>query len=407
MRFLMVTTFYPPFSFGGDAISVRELSLALVRRGHEVTVVHDVDAYAVLTDRALPPYQMEEDDEGVRVVRLKSRWGMLSLLLVHQLGRPVFHSARLRGLFRSGRFDVVTFHNPSLIGGPGVLTWAENAVTVYMAREHWLVCPTHVLWRHRRERCDRRECLRCLAVYRRPPQLWRYTGAINRALRQVDHVVALSEFSRQKHREFGLEREMVVLPNFVPDAGPARDDGGSPHHRPYFFFAGRLERLKGLDDVLPLWRQFGEADLLIAGRGDHGDRLREIAAGIPNVRFLGQLRQEELPRYYRHAVAALVPSEGFEAFPRVLIEALMTGTPVVARAIGPAPEFVAASGAGELFSTPEELIPLLRRLVNDPPHRARLAANAARAVEERWSESVIVPQLLTLIAATRPPVTPA
>ena len=79
----------------------------------------------------------------------------------------------------------------------------------------------------------------------------------------------------------------------------------------------------------------------------------------------------------------------------------MTGTPVVARAVGPAPEFVAASGAGELFSTPEELTPLLHRLVNDPPHRARLAANAARAVEERWSESVIVPELLALIAGTR------
>jgi glycosyltransferase involved in cell wall biosynthesis len=401
VRFLMVTTFYPPFSFGGDAISVRELSRALVRRGHEVTVVHDVDAYAALTDRPLPPYRLEEDDQGIRVVRLKSRWGILSLLLVHQLGRPVFHSARLRRLFRSGGFDVIAFHNPSLIGGPGILTWARDAVTVYMAREHWLICPTHVLWRHRRERCDRRECLRCLAAYRRPPQLWRYTGAINRALRQVDHVVALSEFSRRKHREFGLEREMVVLPNFVPDPGPGVDDGGSPHHRPYFFFAGRLERLKGLDDVLPLWRHFGEADLLIAGRGDHGDRLREIAADIPSVRFLGQLPPEELPRYYRHAVAALVPSEGYEAFPRVLIEALMTGTPVLARAIGPAPEFVAASGAGELFSTPGELTTLMHRLVNDPAHRARLAANAAGAVEAHWSESVIVPQLLALIAGTR------
>jgi glycosyltransferase involved in cell wall biosynthesis len=334
-------------------------------------------------------------------VRLKSRWGVLSLLLVHQLGRPVFHSARLRRLFRSGRFDVVTFHNPSLIGGPGILTWAGDAVTVYMAREHWLICPTHVLWRHRRERCDRRECLRCLAAYRRPPQLWRYTGAINRALRRVDHVVALSEFSRRKHREFGLEREMVVLPNFVPDAAPAGEDGGSPHQRPYFFFAGRLERLKGLDDVLPVWRHFAGADLLIAGRGDHGDRLRELARGIPNVHFLGQLAPEELPRYYRHAVAALVPSEGYEAFPRVLIEALMTGTPVLARATGPAPEFVAASGAGELFTTPEELPPLLHRLVNDPTHRARLAARAVQAVEERWSESVIVPQLLALIAGTR------
>jgi glycosyltransferase involved in cell wall biosynthesis len=85
----------------------------------------------------------------------------------------------------------------------------------------------------------------------------------------------------------------------------------------------------------------------------------------------------------------------------------MTGTPVVARALGPAPEFVAASGAGELFSTPEELTSLMHRLVNDSSHRARLAANAAKAVEEHWSEAVIVPQLLALIAATRPRARPA
>lgn len=395
----MVSTFYPPFSFGGDAISVQQLSRALVRLGHDVTVVHDVDAYGALHDGPLPPIRSEDDDHGVRVLRLKSRWGALSPFLVHQLGRPVLHSGRLRELFRSGQFDVVTFHNPSLIGGPGILTWPRGAVTVYMAREHWLICPTHVLWRRRRERCDRRQCLRCLASYRRPPQLWRYTGAINRALREVDLVVALSEFSREKHRQFGLEREMVVLPNFVPETATEVDDATRPQARPYFLFAGRLERLKGLDDVLPVWKQLPAADLLIAGKGDHGDHLRRLAAGTPNVRFLGQVPPEELRRYYRHAVAVLVPSEGYEAFPRVLIEALSAGTPVVARGIGPAPELVATSGAGEIFSTPGELPGLLDRLLTDPAHRARLAANAVRAVKERWTESVVVPQFLALVNA--------
>ncbi len=395
----MVTTFYPPFSFGGDAISVQQLSRALVRRGHDVTVVHDVDAYGALHSGPLPPLREEDDDQGVRVLRLKSRWGALSPLLVHQFGRPVLHSRRLRELFRSGRFDVVTYHNPSLIGGPGILTWAEDAVTVYMAREHWLVCPTHVLWRHRRERCDQRECLRCVLAYRRPPQLWRYTGAINRALRRIDLVVALSEFSREKHREFGLEREMVVLPNFVPDTALGSDLAGRPQEQPYFFFAGRLERIKGLDDLLPIWRRLTGADFLIAGEGDHGAHLRRLAAGMTNVRFLGQIAPEQLPRYFRHAVAVLVPSVGYEAFARVLIEALSAGTPVVARRIGPAAEFVATSGAGETFSTPEELAGLLDRLLKDPSHRARLAANAMKSVRERWTESVVVPQFLALVDA--------
>ena len=42
----MVTTFYPPYHFGGDAMYVYRLSNALARAGHHVTVVHNVDAYS-------------------------------------------------------------------------------------------------------------------------------------------------------------------------------------------------------------------------------------------------------------------------------------------------------------------------------------------------------------------------
>jgi hypothetical protein len=45
LRIAMVTTFYPPYNFGGDGQYVRRLAHALVRRGHEVDVIHDADAY--------------------------------------------------------------------------------------------------------------------------------------------------------------------------------------------------------------------------------------------------------------------------------------------------------------------------------------------------------------------------
>ena len=56
--------------------------------------------------------------------------------------------------------------------------------------------------------------------YRRPPQLWRYTGAVGRAARHVDAFIAMSEFSRAKHAEFGFEPEMEVVPYFLPDPDP-------------------------------------------------------------------------------------------------------------------------------------------------------------------------------------------
>ena len=49
LRFCMVTTFYPPRSFGGDAVAVQSLARALVRAGHDVTVICDDDAYRTLS----------------------------------------------------------------------------------------------------------------------------------------------------------------------------------------------------------------------------------------------------------------------------------------------------------------------------------------------------------------------
>jgi glycosyltransferase involved in cell wall biosynthesis len=406
LRFAMVTTFYPPHNFGGDGIAVQRLSRALVRRGHHVTVLHDVDAYNLLHQGEEPSPTAEPP--GLEVHRLRSRFNGLSPLLNHQLGTPVLHSPRIRRILRHGAFDVIHFHNVSLIGGPGILS-AGRGLKVYEAHEHWLVCPTHVLWRHNREPCTGRQCARCLLHYRRPPQLWRYTGMLDRRLRHIDILISKSEFSRQKHGEFGFSGEMEVLPYFLPDMEAHEPVGSSPHHRPYFLFVGRLERIKGLDDVIPLFRRYPEADLLIAGDGTHGPTLQKAAADVPGVRFLGRLSVEELHRHYAHALAVIVPSVGFETFGIIIIEAFRHGTPVIARRIGPFPEIVESCGGGLLFRNVEELGAAMRRLQQDDSLRADLGRRARRGFLENWTEDVIVPRYLKLVrqsihkAAGRPP----
>jgi glycosyltransferase involved in cell wall biosynthesis len=45
LRFCMITSFYPPYNYGGDGIYVHGLSNALAERGHQVHVIHCLDAY--------------------------------------------------------------------------------------------------------------------------------------------------------------------------------------------------------------------------------------------------------------------------------------------------------------------------------------------------------------------------
>ena len=120
----MLTTFYPPHSFGGDGIGIQRLARALVRRGHRVTVVHDVDAFTALHLGPLP--EATPEPEGLEVVRLRSRLGVLSPALTQQTGRPLANGRALRALVERGRFDVLHFNNVSLIGGPGLLSIGDG-----------------------------------------------------------------------------------------------------------------------------------------------------------------------------------------------------------------------------------------------------------------------------------------
>jgi glycosyltransferase involved in cell wall biosynthesis len=305
---------------------------------------------------------------------------------------------RIEKILDAGDFDVTVFNNISLVGGPGLLS-AGRGVTLYDAHEHWLVCPMHVLWRHNREPCTGRQCLRCTLNFRRPPQLWRYTGLLERNLGHVDAFIAKSEFSRAKHAEFGFTRPMEVIPYFLPDEEGNAGDGaaGVGTGRPYFLFVGRLEKIKGLDDVIPVFRGYPEADLVIAGAGEHGSALKELAAGADNIHFLGRVAMDRLPALYRDARALIVPSTGFETFGIILIEAFREGVPVIARRIGPFPELVEKSRGGLLFDGPDDLRVALDRLRSDGAYREELGRNARAGYEMNWTEDVVVPQYLILI----------
>jgi glycosyltransferase involved in cell wall biosynthesis len=398
----MVTTFYPPYHFGGEAVFVRRLAHALARHGHRVDVIHDADAYGVLGAGAeLAPL---EEPDGVQVHRLRSHFGALSCLLTHQTGRPIVHGRRIRRILDGGDYDVIHFHNVSLVGGPGILAYGQ-ALKLYTAHEYWLVCPTSMLWRHNREICTQKQCFRCPLHYNRPPQLWRWTSLLESQLPHIDAFLTPSAFAAAKHAELGFSRTMEVLPNFLPDAEP-EDTATAPRSEgvaaaPYFLFVGRLKMYKGLQDVIPLFGEGAPADLLIAGTGagtgNYEPELRRLAARLPRVRFLGRLTSSELRRYYADAIAIVVPPIHFEIAPLVVVEAFREGTPVIARRCGPFPEIIETSGGGLLFDTEAELRASLHRLAGDPGLRARLGEAGRQAHQALWSETAILPRYLALI----------
>ena len=394
LKFCFISTFYPPYSAGGDAIAVQRLARELVRQGHSVTVIHDLDAFGTLNRAPFPPEKNQDD--GVDIVSLHSPLGFASPLLVQQTGRPVIQGHRIAKILKDGRFDVVNFHNASLIGGPGMFHFGGDALRLYTAHEHWLVCPTHILWRNKKEVCTSKRCVKCQLTYHRPPQLWRYTSLMQNSIASIDAFIAMSEFSRSKHREFGFERDMHVIPPCGGTAATSRPTA-SPHPRPYFFFAGRLEIGKGLQTVLPTLRRFPEVDLLVAGEGSMKEQLRR--EGGKQVVFLDQLAADSLEGYYHHAIATIVPSLAYETFGLTLVESFRCGSPVIARRIGPFPDIVETSNGGILYDTDDELLAAMRRLAEDAVHRSNLGQQGRAAFVRLWEDSVSAGAYLNMVSA--------
>ncbi|TVS13555.1 MAG: glycosyltransferase [Wenzhouxiangella sp.] len=141
---------------------------------------------------------------------------------------------------------------------------------------------------------------------------------------------------------------------------------------------GRMTRKKGWDVLI---RAFRRADpgpsvrLNLFGSGSARRSLARLAAGDDRIRLHGF--RQDIKDYYQAFDLFVCPSR-YEPLPRVMLEAMDAGTPVVASAVGGCVELVESYG-GELFppGDVEALAAILSRLATDPParHRPDLSAH--------------------------------
>lgn len=390
MRFCMITTFFGPHSFGGDAAYVDRLTRALLRQGHHVDVVYCVDAFEAVADGVSPRDYVAP--AGLGLERFRSRLGIVSPLWTHQTGRLGPKARTLEKVLARG-YDVVHLHNVSLAGGPALIERAadHDGVTLMTAHEYWLLCPLSTLWKHDREICELPQCVRCTIAARRPPQLWRRGQRLARAVARLDALVFPSDFARARHAAFADVVPQVTLPYFLPEDWAAAGDANGPRpapERPYFATAGRFVTSKGFQRLIPLFESLPSLDLRIAGSGPAEPALRRLAAGVPNVHFEGQLGPPQIETLFRDARAVIVPSYLNETFGYVVAEAYSAGAPAIVSNAGALPEIVAASGGGIVCSTDADFADAIRLLADDDELRTSLVARGRRALEAIWSEPV-------------------
>lgn|ERR1700733_4846331 len=209
--------------------------------------------------------------------------------------------------------------------------------------------------------------------------------ALERMARNVDQFLSPSRFTARMHAERGFPRELSHLPNFIDTVdGEWRNPALRPHETSYFLFAGRLEKIKGLQTLIAMWHRTRGYDLLVAGTGTYEPELRAMAAGNPRIRFLGLVPQAELGVLYFHALACIVPSITYETFGLTSVEAFARKTPAIVRNLGALPEVIEESGGGYVFESDDELLAQMDRIANSPELRAGLGQRGYDAFLRLW-----------------------
>ena len=154
-----------------------------------------------------------------------------------------------------------------------------------------------------------------------------------------DKIIANSKFIARRIKKY-YKRDSVVInpPVNVGDFKISRE------RQKYFLAAGRLMAYKRFDIVVEAFNQLG-LPLKIISRGPEYARLKKMAKS--NIEFLGRVSDEELRRHFSQCQALIFPQE--EDFGITAIEAMASGTPLIAYRGGDIPEHVEEGKTGIFF----------------------------------------------------------
>jgi D-inositol-3-phosphate glycosyltransferase len=179
-------------------------------------------------------------------------------------------------------------------------------------------------------------------------------------------------------------------------------------------FVGRIEPLKAIDTIFDAVELIRESAPCLADRicvavigGDPHDtddqemqRLQDLAYNHKRLRgivdFLGAKEHELLPLYYAAASVVIVPSD-YESFGMVALEAMASGTPVIASEVGGLAHLVKDKETGYLIPSrdPASLAECVCTIITSPSQRELLGKNAARLAEQ-YDWSVILKRLMPI-----------
>lgn len=400
LRVLQLAQFYPPV-IGGEEQHVRHLAVELAGRGLDVHVATlDTGPGVPATDAGVTLHLL--DNVGRRAPSLYPNAD-------RPLALPLPDPLTTRDLARVVREvdpDVVHAHN-WIVNSYAALPAARHRPLVCSLHDYGHVCPTKRLM-YDDTPCSGpapRKCFDCTrdhyGAVRGPVIQAAVRGGEPLRRRLVDVFTPVSRFVGEANQLDRHGARWEVVPNFVPDSlldlGEVPRDAALPR-TPYLFFAGDLSEQKGVGTLLAAHARLPSEtrpDLVLVGRP-----VSELPSPLPpGVHVHHRWEHGRVLRGFRHALAAVLPSEWPDPCPTTVLEALAVGAPLVTTHQGGIADMVVPEESA-LVVPPGDVVALaaaLRRVVSDADLRAMLVRHGRDRVG-RFTQSRVAADLEALYA---------
>ncbi|MCD6171969.1 MAG: glycosyltransferase family 4 protein [Thermoplasmata archaeon] len=228
---------------------------------------------------------------------------------------------------------------------------------------------------------------------------------------KTDRIIAVSNAAK-KFISYFANKEAIVIPNGVDikkfrpyNKKYARRKIGIEHDFPMILYIGRLVPRKGIDVLIfsmkKVVKKYPNAILFIAGKGKILPILKAMAnlAGVEkNIKFLGYVDDKILPYLYSAADVFVLPSITGESFGIVLLEAMASGTPIVATKVGGIVEIIENEKNGIIVESgnTKETAKAILKILEDDRIRKNFSKKGRKMAEDRYSWDKIVKKTINV-----------
>ena len=346
MRIVFLSDDFPPQSFGGAGIVAYDFALGMKGLGHEVFVIttcrnrdeagesefHGLKVWKILSNYS-PRWRSYLSLYNPRVVRQVGK-------LLQKIKPDVVHANNIHfylsyhSLVVAKRFSkavVITLHD--------VMAFNFGKLNTRQYLENF---DAHTTWfDHARQAKKRWNPLRNLFI--------------RKYLRGVDKLFAVSQALKKALEQNGIKNVETMY--FGADVNLWRTNGVEAaqfrerynlKNKKIILFGGRLSDAKGggkaLEAMAEIAKEVDNVILLVAGKIDgYATLMKEMADKLgmaDRLVFTGWIERDEIKYAYACADLVLVPSIIFDSFPRIILEAMASGRPVVGTCYGGAPEII-------------------------------------------------------------------